>query len=330
MWWWSSTKGRSNLERFLRGITPRPPSFSLPPRCVSDVNRLWNQQGKEDELEYFRLSDVWDCYDELSAYGLGSHVELNNGESVTQYYVPYLSAIQIYTRKSSSISRNHMDTVESESECWSDDSCSEKLSRSLSNDSNKTWDAVSEDSCFDHVHDTASLMRDRLGYLEFSYFETAPPHLRVPFTDKINQLAEKCPGLLSLRSIDISPASWMAVAWYPIYHIPSRKNEKDLSACFLSYHTLSSSFQDNLIEAEDDKTEEGTSCCLDESTGKRIPLAPFGLSTYKMQQGGELWAKPGTYDHERLLYLNSAADSWLKQLNVYHHDYSFFTVNSVS
>jgi len=31
MWWWSSssTKLRSNLERFLRGITPKPPSFSL-------------------------------------------------------------------------------------------------------------------------------------------------------------------------------------------------------------------------------------------------------------------------------------------------------------
>jgi hypothetical protein len=30
---------------------------------------------------------------------------------------------------------------------------------------------------------------------------------------------------------------------YPIYHIPYQRNVKDLSACFLTYHTISSSFQ---------------------------------------------------------------------------------------
>ncbi|XP_010537535.1 PREDICTED: uncharacterized protein LOC104812197 isoform X2 [Tarenaya hassleriana] len=294
---------------------------------------MWNPRPGKEEMEYFRLGDLWDCFDELSAYGLGTHVELDDDESVTQYYVPYLSAIQIFTNKPSSVSRNHSEVVESESECWSDDSESEKLSGSLSNDLCKTWDGISEDSSFDQVQDTTALVQDRLGYLDFEYFETVVPYLRVPLSDKINQLAEKNPGLMSLRSIDLSPASWMAVAWYPIYQIPSRKNEKDLATRFLSYHTLSSSFQDDLVEAEDDKkTEEGTCCCLDEeeagaaATCKRIPLAPFGIATYKMQ--GDLWAKPGTYDQERLVYLQRAADSWLKQLNVHHHDYSFFAVNS--
>lgn len=72
--------------------------------CENDLNSLWIQETK-DEIEYFRLSDLWDCFDELSAYGLGSKVDLNNGESVMQYYVPYLSAIQIYTNKSPAISR---------------------------------------------------------------------------------------------------------------------------------------------------------------------------------------------------------------------------------
>lgn len=65
---------------------------------------LWQQHGKE-ETEYFRLGDLWDCYDELSAYGFGSQVELNNGETVMQYYVPYLSAIQIQTTKPAMMSR---------------------------------------------------------------------------------------------------------------------------------------------------------------------------------------------------------------------------------
>jgi hypothetical protein len=84
---------------------------------------------------------------------------------------------------------------------------------------------------------------DRLGYLYLQYFERSAPYTRVPLMDKINELAQRYPGLMSLRSVDLSPASWMSVAWYPIYHIPMGRTIKDLSTCFLTYHTLSSSFQ---------------------------------------------------------------------------------------
>ncbi|KAL1224070.1 hypothetical protein V5N11_031219 [Cardamine amara subsp. amara] len=329
MCWWSSssTKLRSNLERFLRGITPKPPSFSLPLSCENDLNSLWIQESK-DEIEYFRLSDLWNCFDELSAYGLGSKVDLNNGESVMQYYVPYLSAIQIYTNKSPTISRNQSDVVDCESECWSDDSDIEKLSRSTSSGSSKIWDSVSEDSG-NETNGISSLMRDKLGYIEFQYFESVKPHLRVPLTAKVNELAEKYPGLSTLRSVDLSPASWMAIAWYPIYHIPSRKTDKDLSTCFLSYHTLSSAFQGNLGEGDDEineTMEEKTLCFDDASVTKRVPLAPFGLVSYKLQGG--LWGNQESGDQERLAYLGSAADSWMRQLNVHDHlDYSFFSMS---
>ena len=56
-----------------------------------------------------------------------------------------------------------------------------------------------------------------------------------------------------------------------------------------------------------------------------ISLPPFGLATYKMQE--DLWLNPEPYDYERISYLYSAADSWLKQLNVYHHDFNFFTLH---
>lgn len=72
--------------------------------CVSDLFCLCPQEGKKG-IEYFMLGDLWDCYDELSAYGFGSHVDLNNGETVVQYYVPYLSAIQIHTNKPTLTSR---------------------------------------------------------------------------------------------------------------------------------------------------------------------------------------------------------------------------------
>jgi hypothetical protein len=35
--------------------------------------------------------------------------------------------------------------------------------------------------------------------------------LVLPF--QISGLAERYPGLMSLKSVDLSPASWMAVAW---------------------------------------------------------------------------------------------------------------------
>jgi hypothetical protein len=45
---------------------------------------------------YFALNDLWESFKEWSAYGAGVPVLLDQRESVVQYYVPYLSAIQLY------------------------------------------------------------------------------------------------------------------------------------------------------------------------------------------------------------------------------------------
>ncbi|XP_012067282.1 uncharacterized protein LOC105630152 isoform X2 [Jatropha curcas] len=243
-----STSRQSNLERFLQCVTPVVPSRLLPQSCIHDLNSLWQPLHRKERVEYFTLGDLWDCYDEWSAYGAGTQVLLNSGNNIMQYYVPYLSAIQIYSNKSALASRNlnqggYMDAVEFESDSWSDESTSDKLSRSLSNNSSCTWDTISEDSSFDH--DGSLMTRDRLGYLYLQYMEICSPCWRVPLMEKITELARIHPGLMTLKNVDLSPASWMAVAWYPIYHIPSqRNNEKDLSTCFLTYHALSSSFQE--------------------------------------------------------------------------------------
>ena len=49
---------------------------------------------------YFVLGDVWESFAEWSAYGTGVTLSLHNSnykDRVIQYYVPSLSAIQIYT-----------------------------------------------------------------------------------------------------------------------------------------------------------------------------------------------------------------------------------------
>lgn len=333
---WSSswsTRGNSNLENFIHCVTPNLPSRSHPPQsCIHELKSQCQPTDKEI-VEYFTLGDLWNCYCEWSAYGAGTPVVLSNGEEIMQYYVPYLSAIQIYTNKSLVASRNpreDSDVVELESDSWSDDSGSDKLSRSLSNNSSRTWDGISEDSSVEQ--DGSWLMTNKLGHLYFQYFEMASPYWRVPLTDKITELARNHPGLTTLKSVDLSPASWMAVAWYPIYHIPSRRNEKDLSTCFLTYHTLSSIFQDSVKEYDD----TDNSCCSEvaeitegkpkRKSSSKIALTPFGLATYKMQ--GDLWLNPDTTDQERILDLFNAADSWLKQLGVDHHDFKFFACHS--
>lgn len=67
---------------------------------IRNLNRLWHPWEKET-VEYFTLGDLWNCYDEWSAYGAGVPIVLNNSETLVQYYVPYLSAIQIFTSNSS-------------------------------------------------------------------------------------------------------------------------------------------------------------------------------------------------------------------------------------
>ncbi|GKU96523.1 hypothetical protein SLEP1_g9752 [Rubroshorea leprosula] len=298
---------QSNLDCFLHCTTPVVKSQFLPKNEIRNLNRLWHPGGRE-KVEYFTLGDLWNCYDEWSAYGAGVPIVLNNGETLVQYYVPYLSAIQIFTSHSSVHSlREETESGDGEirdslSDSYSDESECDKLCRW---DGSSSEDGGSEQDCLWHVN-------ERLGYLYFQYFERSTPYGRVPLMDKINGLSQRFPGLMSLRSVDLSPASWMAVAWYPIYHIPMGRTIKDLSTCFLTYHTLSSSFQDDIDSAGRKRKE-----------GEDIALPPFGLATYKMQ--GNVWVS-GNYgrDQDRLGSLLSVADSWLKQLRVQHHDFNYF------
>ncbi|CAN6892870.1 unnamed protein product [Brassica oleracea] len=128
--------------------------------------------------------------------------------------------------------------------------------------------------------------------------------------------------IMSLRSVDLSPASWMSVAWYLIYHIPMGRTIKDLSTCFLTYHTLSSSFQDM------DPEENGGHKDRMRKEGEHITLSPFGMATHKMQ--GNVWLSHDQDDQERLVSLFSVADSWLKQLRVQHHDFNYFCTISMT
>ncbi|XP_024027096.1 uncharacterized protein LOC21394299 [Morus notabilis] len=193
-----------------------------------------------------------------------------------------------------------------------------ELSISFSDNSSKSSDITSDETGeTDHG--------DPFGDLYCQYNETISPYDRIPLTEKIKELANEYPGLMKFQSTDLSPYSWIAIAWYPIYQIPLTKNVKELSACFLTFHHLSSFKEEqskmfpfiNCVEKE-----HTGGVCRDHEEKSEIAVPPFAALTYKMN--GELWMNPATSDQEKIASYLDAASSWLKLLDFNHHDFNFF------
>lgn len=55
----------------------------------------WRTQ-ESDVQPYYCLGDLWESFREWSVYGAGVPLLLNGKDSIMQYYVPFLSGIQLY------------------------------------------------------------------------------------------------------------------------------------------------------------------------------------------------------------------------------------------
>ncbi|XP_021909154.1 uncharacterized protein LOC110823142 [Carica papaya] len=155
------------------------------------------------------------------------------------------------------------------------------------------------------------------GQLLFEFLERNTPYSREPLADKISDLACRYPGLKTLRSCDLLPVSWVSVAWYPIYRIPTGRTLKDLDACFLTYHCLSNPM----------KGTGGSQAPIvvypSEMDGvPRFSLPTFGMASYKFK--GLLWTDNKASEYEQANSLMQAADRWLRLLRVDHPDFQFF------
>ncbi|GJN26963.1 hypothetical protein PR202_gb14932 [Eleusine coracana subsp. coracana] len=194
----------SNLRCFLDTVTPIVHTYT--DAAVPYLQLKNNNGGKiVGGVKYFYLADVWNKFYEWSACGVGTSIRLPSGEPIVQYFVPYLSAIQLYTNKSE-----------------------------------------------------------------------APVSQR-----------------------------------YPLSPIPAR-NKKDLSTCFLTYHSLST-------------PEEHMTPDIGYASNY-VTLSPFGLATHKMDT--ELWASPNSGDQEHVATLIDAAQSWIKMHGIQHYDFNFFSHSS--
>ncbi|KAK2968992.1 hypothetical protein RJ640_021909, partial [Escallonia rubra] len=305
-----------NMERFLESVTP-----SFPAQYLSKTTmRGWRTCDVEFQ-PYFVLGDLWESFKEWSAYGAGVPLILNDSDGVVQYYVPYLSGIQLYGKASVKSRRPGEDSdgeyFRDSSSDGSSDSEHERARVNLSREQRSYHHQPSEIplrmdqlSLRDQQEGFSSdegESRNSQGCLLFEYLERDPPYSREPLADKISDLSIRFPELKTLRSCDLLSSSWISVAWYPIYRIPTGPTLRDLDACFLTFHSLHTPMTG--VES----VHAPVITYPREANGvAKISLPVFGLASYKFKS--TLWTPNGGYEWQLVNSLSQAADNWLSLL----------------
>uniref|UniRef100_A0A0D3EJD5 Uncharacterized protein n=1 Tax=Oryza barthii TaxID=65489 RepID=A0A0D3EJD5_9ORYZ len=295
-----ATARRCNLERFLEATTPVVPTTA----CSSKKSMNgWKQSDEENALPFFSLGDLWDGFRESSAYGIAVPIVLNGcSDGVVQYYVPYLSAIQLYGRL-----RRHFYHSRPSGEDSDGDYCQDTGSEEMSD--------LEHDSCPSSTD--AFSVQDTT--CETSTSEASSDESESTRISHEQLIFEGFPELNTLRSCDLSPTSWMSVAWYPIYRIPTGPTLRDLDACFLTYHPLSTQLTGGICPEP-----KGNNSGVPVTTAMCLPT--FAMASYRLKVAA--WA-PGGRDRQLVASLSHAADAWLVLLGVHHPDHRFFAARRV-
>ncbi|KAJ7246340.1 hypothetical protein O6H91_07G132800 [Diphasiastrum complanatum] len=348
----------SNLNQFLEFTTPSVLLQYLPKTCLWDQFSTRWKQLEAESIPFFTLGDLWNSFDEWSAYGAGVPLLLKGEESVVQYYVPYLSALQLYTRvdvgchlnsrrlgEESDVSDS--DIRDTSSEASSDGEIDGILNLESGKNCRNLGERLADANCCG-AENNSSLSgcwlrngshckpeavideeiweeQERPGHLRFEYFEHAAPYSRVPLVDKISELSHDFPQLRTLRSVELLPESWLSIAWYPIYRIPTGPTLRDLATCFLTYHSLSTSFKGLQHEAGHLSLQNKrllSSHVLVDNKLEKASLQAFGLASYKLRGG--FWTSFGSSERQMASDLQDCAEFWLKQRCVRHPDFEFF------
>ncbi|CAK9145619.1 unnamed protein product [Ilex paraguariensis] len=326
----------TNLDRLMEHTTPL-----VPVQHFSKSMRRWRTH-EEEFHSYFILGDLWESFGEWSAYGAGVPLMLNGSNSVVQYYVPYLSGIQLYIDPSRPFTQLRVPGEESDSESsreTSTDGDSDSGAESGVNGVEGGWSQQKRIIATIQNFDRVSLRENIFmgssigeseisnppGRLIFEYLEQDQPYSREPLADKISVLASRFPELNTLKSCDLTPASWVSVAWYPIYRIPTGPTLQNIDACFLTFHSLSTAFKSTSTDwphIHCSTVREVHSAGI----SSKLSLPIFGLASYKFKVS--MWNPNGVYECQKLNSLLQAADNWLQLLQVNHHDYKFFVSHS--
>ncbi|KAG5015211.1 hypothetical protein JHK82_020898 [Glycine max] len=281
-----SVEAVSNIDRFLEFTTP-----SVPAQYFSKTTmRGWKFCDVEYQ-SYFTLSDLWESFKEWSAYGAGVPLVLDQSDSVVQYYVPYLSAIQLYAHSAEKSSAKPRYTSEDSEGDYYRDSCSEGSS---DYEYGKRTEFMTQRSS-QHLTGGVSLKMDTLS-----------------MHDKCSTVQE---GFSSDDSETGNPQDLLFE--YPIYRIPTGPTLKDLDGCFLTYHTLHTPLTGS------GRTHAPTLVYPSQmDVVPKISMPTFAMASYKLK--GSIWMKKGVSESQQVSSLLQAADNWLRLVQVHHPDFQFF------
>ena len=105
---------------------------------------------------------------------------------------------------------------------------------------------------------------------------------------------------------------------YPIYRIPTGPTLRDLDACFLTYHSLSTQFAGAGTSSPKPTAATATTCSAPVTA---MWLPTFAMASYKVKAAA--WT-PGWRDRQMAASLAQAADAWLRLLRADHPDHRFF------
>ncbi|XP_071704108.1 uncharacterized protein [Rutidosis leptorrhynchoides] len=308
---------KTNLDRFMMHTTPSVTAQHF--------------------TKSFVLSDLWELFNEWSAFGVGVPLILNEQNSVVQYYAPSLSAIQLYVdpiAPTTSLSkflefvyiRPGDDSDESSRATSSEDSYNAGAAVVRGPRSRKHNDYIAlsfnkhvlRDEVLINDSDDAEV-RNPPGPLTFEYFERVSPFQCKPLTNKISDLEYTFPELKTYRSCDLTRSSWLSVAWYPIYRTPVGSSLQNVDTSFLTFHSLSTPLKyGNWLHPSGSMAREVHEARI----ACQLSLPIFGLAVYKFKNSD--WTQNGIHGTQKINSLINSADNWLRNLDFHHPDYMFF------
>ncbi|KAL4341659.1 hypothetical protein GQ457_08G021660 [Hibiscus cannabinus] len=298
----------TNLDRLMESVTPL-----VPAQCFSEAKMRGWRTREVNLRPYFCLGDLWECFSEWSVYGVGVPLLLNGSDSVEQYYVPSLSGIQLYVDPHRLRKASEDSDVESSRVASSAGSSDGETGRRVKDGVDGAWGKHNSGGISKPPMSSSS---DEMevgkspGLLVFEYFEQEQPHHRKPLYDKISSLASQFPEIRMYRSCDLLPASWISVAWYPIYRIPMGPTLQNLDASFLTFHSLSTSSR--TVTGKNQLYFPASSsrkiCGVDASSKLSLPV--FGLASYKLR--GSILTPNCSQEKQQANSLLQAANNWLQ------------------
>ncbi|KAJ4960256.1 hypothetical protein NE237_020166 [Protea cynaroides] len=272
---WATGSPLAEFEKLLYSASPVIAQRYSIQHCQTCLLECIGAPLCRHQMPNVSLGGLWQWYEKHGNYGLEVKGEdyLNSKRlgidrfEFRSYFVPYLSAVQLFSkcRDHPMNNSNGISSPEVSEACEMDET-SESSSqlgqrrifsvlipepcrqggKSLSQ--SESLPCLSE-SLSTHIRDLLSnrsfgplCCDDR--ELLFEYFESEQPQQRQPLFEKVKELvkgetsdsrAYGDPTMLnSLGLHDLDPSSWYSVAWYPIYRIP----EGNFRAAFLTYHSL--------------------------------------------------------------------------------------------